>query len=168
MRPVIKRRREAGDHRSEAFEIGSPPPLSGAGEDMSERPRRQPSASSRRSPSPSAFVAAVPALRCRLRAVTLATRYRRSRSAPSLRLPLVDASEMSSSRRRTSAAPIPASWPATAPASSPRHTPMCLNTKKGRRRRLPSGISNCYSSKPCTTVSSVEESNAFAASVTGK
>ena len=77
-------------------------------------PRRQPSASSRRSPSPSAFVAAVPSLRWGLRAVTLATRYRRSRSASLLRLPLVDASEMSSSRRRTSAAPIPASWPATA------------------------------------------------------
>ena len=49
MRPVIKRRREAGDHRSEAFEIGSPPPLSGAGEDMSERPRRRASASPVRS-----------------------------------------------------------------------------------------------------------------------
>ena len=49
MRCVIKRRREAGDHRSEAFEIGSPPPLSGAGEDMSERPRRRASASPVRS-----------------------------------------------------------------------------------------------------------------------
>lgn len=130
MRPDIKERRECSYHRSEAFEIGSPPPLSGAGEDMSERPRRQPSASSRRSPSPSAFVAAVPSLRWGLRAVTLATRYRRSRSAPSLRLPLVDASEMSSSRRRTSAAPIPASWPATAPASSPRHTPTSSKYEK--------------------------------------
>lgn len=37
------------NHRSEAFGIGSPPPLSGAGEDMSERPRRQPSASPVRS-----------------------------------------------------------------------------------------------------------------------
>lgn len=139
MRSVIKRRREAGNHRSEAFEIGSPPPLSGAGEDMSERLRRQPSASSRRSPSPFAFVAAVPALRCRLRAVTLATRYRRSRSASSLRLPLVDASEMSSSRRRTSAAPIPASWPATALQSPHGTPPRRSNMKKGRRCRLPSG-----------------------------
>lgn len=36
------------------------------------------------------------------------------RCRPPLRTPWVDASEMSSSRRRTSAAPIPASWPATA------------------------------------------------------
>ena len=37
------------NHRSEAFGIGSPPPLSGAGESMLERPRRQPSASPVRS-----------------------------------------------------------------------------------------------------------------------
>lgn len=48
---------------------------------------------------------------------------------------------------------------------TPPHRP---NTKKGRRFRLPSGISNSYSSNPCTTVSSVLESNDFAASVTGK
>ncbi len=95
-------------------------------------------------------------------------RYRRSRSAPSLRLPLVDASEMSSSRRRTSAAPIPASWPSTAPASSPRHTPTSFKYEKGGRFPVPLRVSSCYSSKPATTVSSVEDSNARAASVTGK
>lgn len=53
-------------------------------------------------------------------------------------------------------------------AISPRHTPTSPNTKKGRRFRLPSGISNSYSSNPATTVSSVDASNAFAASVTGR
>lgn len=117
---------------------------------------------------PSAFVAAVPALRCGLRAVTLATRYRRSRSAPSLRLPLVDASEMSSSRRRTSAAPIPASWPATAPASSPRHTPTSSKYEKREALPPPFGMSKCQTVKPSCTVFSVELSNALAASVTGR
>lgn len=89
------------------------------------------------------------------------------RCRPPLRTPWVDASEISSSRRRTSAAPIPASWPATA-LQSPHGTPPRLpNTKKGRRCRLPSGCYS-YASKPATTVSSVDESNAFAASVIGK
>lgn len=47
-------------------------------------------------------------------------------------------------------------------------TPTCPNTKKGGRLPVPLMGSNSYSSKPCTTVSSVLESNAFAASVTGK
>lgn len=139
MRPVIKKERECSYHRSEAFEIGSPPPLSGAGEDMSERPRRQPSASSLRSlrrplsrlpfrRSAWCYAPSLPPFRFRLFAF-----------APSLRLPLVDASEMSSSRRRTSAAPIPASWPATA-LQSPHGTPPRLpNTKKGDGIPSPSG-----------------------------
>ena len=56
----------------------------------------------------------------------------------------------------------------TALHSFQRTPPRLPDMKKGRRCRLPSGISNCYSSKPCTTVSSVLESNALAASVTGK
>ena len=52
------------------------------------------------------------------------------RCRPPLRAPWVDASEMSSSRRRTSAAPIPASWPATATVPSPRHTPTSSEYEK--------------------------------------
>lgn len=57
------------------------------------------------------------------------------RCRPPLRTPWVDASEMSSSRRRTSAAPIPASWPATATVPSPRHTP--TSSKYEKREALP-------------------------------
>lgn len=49
--------------------------------------------------------------------------------------------------------------------TTPPHRP---NTKKGGRSPVPLRVSNCYSSNPATTVSSVEESNAFAASVTGR
>lgn len=53
-------------------------------------------------------------------------------------------------------------------AISPRHTPTSSDTKKGDGRPSPLRVSNCYSSNPATTVSSVDDSNAFAASVTGK
>lgn len=56
----------------------------------------------------------------------------------------------------------------TALHSFQRTPPRLPDMKKGRRCRLPSGISNSYSSNPATTVSSVDESNAFAASVTGR
>lgn len=53
-------------------------------------------------------------------------------------------------------------------AISPRHTPTSAEYEKREAFPPPFGVSNSYSSKPCTTVSSVDESNAFAASVTGK
>lgn len=89
------------------------------------------------------------------------------RCRPPLRTPWVDASEMSSSRRRTSAAPIPASWPATALHLSTAHPHAFQIRKRGTVSRPPHGCNSDYS-KPATTVSSVEESNALAASVTGK
>lgn len=60
------------------------------------------------------------------------------RCRPPLRTPLVDASEMSSSRRRTSAAPIPASWPATALHSLYRRYPHVFRYKKRGRFPAPS------------------------------
>lgn len=51
---------------------------------------------------------------------------------------------------------------------SPQHTPTSSEYEKGGRFPVPLMGSNSYSSKPCTTVSSVDESNAFAASVTGR
>ena len=168
MRPDIKRRRECSDHRSEVFEIGSPPPLSGAGEDMSERPRRQPSASPLHSPSPSAFVAAVPSLRLG------ATRRHSGDPLPAVSLCFVAPASFGRRFRNVLFSPPHVGGSNSCKlachgsAISPRHTPTSPNTKKGRRFRLPSGISNSYSSNPCTTVSSVDESNAFAASVTGK
>lgn len=50
----------------------------------------------------------------------------------------------------------------------PTHTPMSSGYEKGGRFPVPLRVSNSYSSNPATTVSSVELSNAFAASVTGK
>lgn len=47
------------------------------------------------------------------------------------------------------------------------HPHVFLIRKRGTVSRPPQGV-NSYSSKPCTTVSSVLESNAFAASVTGR
>ena len=53
-------------------------------------------------------------------------------------------------------------------AISSRHTPMFRQIrKKGGVAASLRGV-NSYSSKPCTTVSNVLESNAFAASVTGR
>ena len=89
------------------------------------------------------------------------------RCRPPLRTPWVDASEMSSSRRRTVAAPIPASWPATALHLSTAHPHIVRIRKKGGVSASLRGV-NSYASNPATTVSSVEESNAFAASVTGR
>lgn len=57
---------------------------------------------------------------------------------------------------------------ATAPASSPRHTPTSSEYEKGGRSPVPLRVSNSYFSNPATTVSSVELSNALAASVTGR
>lgn len=62
------------------------------------------------------------------------------RCRPPLRTPWVDASEMSSSRRRTSAAPIPASWPATATVPSPRHTPTSSEYEKREAFPPPFGV----------------------------
>ena len=62
------------------------------------------------------------------------------RCRPPLRTPWVDASEMSSSRRRTSAAPIPASWPATATVPSPRHTPTSSEYEKREAFPPPLGV----------------------------
>ena len=53
-------------------------------------------------------------------------------------------------------------------AISPRHTPTSSEYEKGGRYPVPLRVSNCYSSNPATTVSSVDDSNAFAASVTGR
>ena len=82
MRCVIKRGEEAGDHRSSTPRLGSQPSLS-----VLSRRRRNPSVVGLPSygfvRSPSAFVAAVPSLRSKLRSVTLATRSRR-RPRPSL------------------------------------------------------------------------------------
>lgn len=115
-----------------------------------------------------AFVLSRRPLRLRLRVRLPFTPLPAVRCRPPLRTPWADASEMSSSRRRTSAAPIPASWPATAPASL-HGTPPCFGRyEKGGRFPVPLMGSNSYSSNPATTVSSVELSNAFAASVTGK
>lgn len=72
-----------------------------------------------------AFVLSRRPLRLRLRVRLPFTPLPAVRCRPPLRTPWVDASEMSSSRRRTSAAPIPASWPATAPASL-HGTPPCV------------------------------------------
>lgn len=147
--------------------VPRPLSLSGAGEDMSERPRRQPSAPSRRSPRrPLSFSFAV-RLRLGLRRAASVHTLPAVRSASSLRLPLVDASEMSSSRRRTSAAPIPASWPARLCILSNAHPHVFRIRKRGTVSRPPHGCNSDYSN-PATTVSSVEESNAFAASVTGR
>ena len=49
-----------------------------------------------------------------------------------------------------------------------RRYPHMSEYEKGGRLPVPLMGSNSYSSKPCTTVSSVLESNTFAASVTGK
>lgn len=46
--------------------------------------------------------------------------------------------------------------------------PHVFRYEKGGRFPVPLRVSNCYSSNPDITVSSVLESNAFAASVTGK
>lgn len=121
-----------------------------------------------------AFVAFVVRLRslspsAPLGATPTATAHTRS-SAPTASCSALlwwTASEMCSSRRRTSAAPIPASCPATAlqsPHGTPPHRP---KRKKGGGDASLRGV-NSYASNPATTVSSVEESNAFAASVTGK
>ena len=78
-----------------------------------------------------AFVLSRRPLRLRLRVRLPFTPLPAVRCRPPLRTPWVDASEMSSSRRRTSAAPIPASWPATAlqsPHGTPPHRP---KRKKG-------------------------------------
>ena len=54
-------------------------------------------------------------------------------------------------------------------SASPHGTPPCFGRyEKGGRFPVPLMGSNSYSSNPATTVSSVELSNAFAASVTGK
>lgn len=102
-----------------------------------------------------------------LRSVALATRFRWLLDASlSGLLWLTDSDGLSASGTRR---PHPACGGVCHGSASLHGTPPRLsNTKKGRRFRLPSGISNSYSSKPCTTVSSVLESNAFAASVTGK
>lgn len=121
-----------------------------------------------------AFVAFVVRLRslspsAPLGATPTATAHTRS-SAPTASCSALlwwTASEMCSSRRRTSAAPIPASCPATAlqsPHGTPPHRP---KRKKGGGDASLRGV-NSYASNPATTVSSVEESNAFAASVTGR
>lgn len=53
-------------------------------------------------------------------------------------------------------------------AISPRHTPTSAEyEKRGTVSRPPQGV-NSYSSSPATTVSRVDDSNAFAASVTGR
>lgn len=52
---------------------------------------------------------------------------------------------------------------------SPHGTPPCFGRyEKGGRSPVPLRVSNSYSSNPCTTVSSVDDSNARAASVTGR
>lgn len=142
MRSVIKRRREAGDHRSSTPRLGSQPSRS-----VLSRRRRNPSVVGLPSygfiRSPSAFVAAVPSLRSKLRSVTLATRSRR-RPRPSLSgLLWLANSEVSGACCRTP--PAPRLW-----GSLPRllfllHAippGFSSSTKKGRRRRLPSGVQN--------------------------
>lgn len=56
----------------------------------------------------------------------------------------------------------------TALHSFQRTPPRLPDTKKGGRSPVPLRVSNSYSSSPATTVSSVELSNALAASVTGR
>ena len=90
------------------------------------------------------------------------------RCRPPLRTPLVDASEMSSSRRRTSAAPIPASWPATALHSLYRRYPPRVQIQKEGTVSRPLVGSKRQTVSPSVTVFNVDESNALAASVTGK
>lgn len=117
--------------------------------------------------TPSAFTASVPALRLVLRAVTPAV------SLPAIRFRSVAPasfgrrSDMSSSRRRTSAAPIPASCPATALHLSTTHPHIVRIRKKGGVAASLRGV-NSYASNPATTASSVLESKARAASVTGR
>lgn len=168
MRSVIKRRREAGDHRSSTPRLGSQPSRS-----VLSRRRRNPSVVGLPSygfiRSPSAFVAAVPSLRSKLRSVTLATRSRR-RPRPSLSgLLWLANSEVSGACCRTP--PAPRLW-----GSLPRLLFLLhaipprffVKYEKGETSPPPLGGSKCHSSNPCTTVSSVDDSNARAASVTGR
>lgn len=117
-------------------------------------------------PTPSAFTAAATSLRWRLRSVALAAR---SRLLALLRSPHSFGSRIPKSPVRAAArqAPLVCGAVCHGSAISPRHTPTSSETKKGRRFRLPSGCYS-YASNPATTASSVLESNALAASVTGR
>lgn len=136
--------------------------------EVSEPQRRRPSASSRRSPRRPLCSPSVPPLRLLLRVVTSGfTRFRLFAFAPSLRPPLAGDSETSpASGTRRPPLSLRGSLPRL--CISPRHTPMFRQIRKrGTVSRPPQGV-NSYSSSPATTVSSVDDSNAFAASVTGR
>ena len=91
-----------------------------------------------------------------------ATRF----SAP-LRAPLAGDSEVPTACCRTPSAPDLVRESVRLCNLPTAHPHVCRIRKKGGVSASLRGV-NSYSSKPCTTVSSVEESNAFAASVTGR
>lgn len=167
MRCVIKRRRESAvNHRSIPAQSGTHLTFS-----VLSRERRNPSvvglphyafvafAFRLRSLSPSASLGATPT-------PTAHTRSAAPTASCSGLLWLAN-SEVPGACCRTPSAPN-LCGSLYGSAISPRHTPTSAEYEKREALPPPFGVSNCYSSNPCTTVSSVEDSNARAASVTGK
>lgn len=107
--------------------------------EVSERPRRQPSASSRRSHTPSAFTASVPSLRLVLRAVTPAV------SLPAIRFRSVAPTSFGGRFRNLASVrhtpPAPALWGSLPRLLHHLHgtPPRLPNTKKGDGLPSPSG-----------------------------
>lgn len=155
------------NHRSIPPRLGSQPALSVlCGRRRSRRvvalPRLRFARYAVRSCSPS-----VPSLRLVLRAVTSGfTRYRLLALLRRSALLWLRSEGVHASGTRRPHQPLWGSLYGS--AFLPTHTPTSSRYEKREALPPPFGVSNCYSSKPCTTVSSVEESNAFAASGTGR
>ena len=154
MRCVIKRRREAGDHRSSTPRTETHTSLS-----VLSRGRRNPR------------VVVLPSFA----SLDYAVRFHgfppfRFRLLALLRSPRSFGWRIPKSPVRAAARRLHLSLRGSLPrlCISPRHTPMFRQIRKrGTVSRPPQGV-NSYSSSPATTVSSVDDSNAFAASVTGR